>query len=287
MSGRDSKSATMSIVRRHNIKAQKKFGQNFLTDDTVLEEIVSAAGVCGEDHIIEIGPGLGTLTKLLAEDAGHVTAIEIDRQMIPVLDEVLAEYDNTRVICADVLKTDLNEIVSAWPGENVKVVANLPYYITTPIVTGLLESGIKFKSITVMVQTEVAERMQTGPGSKDYGALSLAVQYYAKPEIVVNVPPECFFPMPGVGSSVIRLDLYDKPPVDVKDPAKMFGIIKASFMQRRKTLRNSLQNNPDTRIPGDVTEAALRDMGLDPMIRGEAMTLEQFAVFSDLVENRA
>ena len=287
MSGRDSKSATMSIVRRHNIKAQKKFGQNFLTDDTVLEEIVRAAGVCGEDHIIEIGPGLGTLTKLLAEDAGHVTAIEIDRQMIPVLDEVLAEYDNTRVICADVLKTDMNEIVSAWPGENVKVVANLPYYITTPIVTGLLESGIKFKSITVMVQTEVAERMQTGPGSKDYGALSLAVQYYAKPEIVVNVPPECFFPMPGVGSSVIRLDLYDKPPVDVKDPAKMFGIIKASFMQRRKTLRNSLQNNPDTRIPGDVTEAALRDMGLDPMIRGEAMTLEQFAVFSDLVENRA
>lgn len=287
MSGRDSKSATMSIVRRHNIKAQKKFGQNFLTDDTVLEEIVRAAGVCGEDHIIEIGPGLGTLTKLLAEDAGHVTAIEIDRQMIPVLDEVLAEYDNTRVICADVLKTDLNEIVSAWPGENVKVVANLPYYITTPIVTGLLESGIKFKSISVMVQTEVAERMQTGPGSKDYGALSLAVQYYAKPEIVVNVPPECFFPMPGVGSSVIRLDLYDKPPVEVKDPAKMFGIIKASFMQRRKTLRNSLQNNPDTRIPGDVTEAALRDMGLDPMIRGEAMTLEQFAVFSDLVENRA
>ena len=282
MSG-NSKSATMNIVRSHNIKAQKKFGQNFLTDDNVLDEIVEAAGVCGEDHIIEIGPGLGTLTKRLAEKAGHVTAIEIDRQMIPVLDEVLAGYENTRVICADVLKTDMNEIAGTYPGENVKIVANLPYYITTPIVTGLLESGVHYKSITVMVQTEVAERMQTGPGSKDYGALSLAVQYYSRPEIITDVPPECFYPAPGVGSSVIRLDLYEEPPVKVNDPDKMFGIIKASFMQRRKTLANSLQNNPDTHISREKTENALEKLGLDPMIRGEALTLEQFAALSDLL----
>ena len=279
----NSKSATMNIVRSHNIKAQKKFGQNFLTDDNVLDEIVEAAGVCGEDHVIEIGPGLGTLTKRLAEKAGHVTAIEIDRQMIPVLDEVLAGYDNTRVICADVLKTDMQEIAGAYPGENVKVVANLPYYITTPIVTGLLESGVHYKSITVMVQTEVAERMQTGPGSKEYGALSLAVQYYSRPEIIIDVPPESFYPMPGVDSSVIRLDLYEEPPVSVKDPDKMFGIIKASFMQRRKTLSNALQNNPDTHIPREKTEEILNGLGLDLKIRGEALTLEQFAAFSDRV----
>ncbi|MBR3574446.1 MAG: 16S rRNA (adenine(1518)-N(6)/adenine(1519)-N(6))-dimethyltransferase RsmA [Lachnospiraceae bacterium] len=279
----NSKSATMNIVRRHNIKAQKKFGQNFLTDDNVLDEIVEAAGVGSSDHVIEIGPGLGTLTKRLAEKAGHVTAIEIDRQMIPVLDEVLSEYENTRVICADVLKTDMQEIAGMYPDENVKVVANLPYYITTPIVTGLLESGVRYKSITVMVQTEVAERMQTGPGSKEYGALSLAVQYYSKPRIIVDVPPESFYPMPGVDSSVIRLDLYEEPPVRVKDPDRMFRIIKASFMQRRKTLSNALQNNPDTHIPREKTEEILESLGLDLKIRGEALTLEQFAAFSDLV----
>lgn len=273
----------MNIVRRHNIKAQKKFGQNFLTDDNVLDEIVEAAGVGSSDHVIEIGPGLGTLTKRLAEKAGHVTAIEIDRQMIPVLDEVLSEYENTRVICADVLKTDMQEIAGMYPDENVKVVANLPYYITTPIVTGLLESGVRYKSITVMVQTEVAERMQTGPGSKEYGALSLAVQYYSKPRIIVDVPPESFYPMPGVDSSVIRLDLYEEPPVRVKDPDRMFRIIKASFMQRRKTLSNALQNNPDTHIPREKTEEILESLGLDLKIRGEALTLEQFAAFSDLV----
>lgn len=273
----------MNIVRRHNIKAQKKFGQNFLTDDNVLDEIVEAAGVGSSDHVIEIGPGLGTLTKRLAEKAGHVTAIEIDRQMIPVLDEVLSEYENTRVICADVLKTDMQEIAGMYPDENVKVVANLPYYITTPIVTGLLESGVRYKSITVMVQTEVAERMQTGPGSKEYGALSLAVQYYSKPRIIVDVPPESFYPMPGVDSSVIRLDLYEEPPVRVKDPDRMFRIIKASFMQRRKTLSNALQNNQDTHIPREKTEEILGLLGLDLKIRGEALTLEQFAAFSDLV----
>ena len=273
----------MNIVRRHNIKAQKKFGQNFLTDDNVLDEIVEAAGVGSSDHVIEIGPGLGTLTKRLAEKAGHVTAIEIDRQMIPVLDEVLSEYENTRVICADVLKTDMQEIAGMYPDENVKVVANLPYYITTPIVTGLLESGVRYKSITVMVQTEVAERMQTGPGSKEYGALSLAVQYYSKPRIIVDVPPESFYPMPGVDSSVIRLDLYEEPPVRVKDPDRMFRIIKASFMQRRKTLSNALQNNQDTHIPREKTEEILGSLGLDLKIRGEALTLEQFAAFSDLV----
>ncbi len=283
MSGSNQKSATMSIVRKHDIKAQKKYGQNFLTDDGVLDEIVEAAGVCERDHVVEIGPGLGALTKRLAEKASHVTAIEIDTQMIPVLDEVLEGFDNTRVICADVLKTDMKEIAETYPGEDVKIVANLPYYITTPIVTSLLESGIGYKSITVMVQTEVAERMQTGPGSKDYGALSLAVQYYSKPEIMIDVPPECFYPMPGVGSSVIKLDLYEEPPVKVSDPAFMFKIIKASFMQRRKTLQNALQNNPDTKISREKTSGALEKMGLDPMIRGEALTLEQFAALTDLL----
>ena len=283
MSNSNQKSATMSIVRKHDIKAQKKYGQNFLTDDGVLDEIVEAAGVCDRDHIVEIGPGLGALTKRLAEKASHVTAIEIDTQMIPVLDEVLEGFDNTRVICADVLKTDMKEIADTYPGEDVKVVANLPYYITTPIVTSLLESGINYKSITVMVQTEVAERMQTGPGSKDYGALSLAVQYYSKPEIMIDVPPECFYPMPGVGSSVIRLELYEKPPVKVSDPAFMFRIIKASFMQRRKTLQNALQNNPETKISRDKTVEALEKLGIDPMIRGEALTLEQFAALADLL----
>ncbi|MBO4908585.1 MAG: 16S rRNA (adenine(1518)-N(6)/adenine(1519)-N(6))-dimethyltransferase RsmA [Lachnospiraceae bacterium] len=283
MSNSNQKSTTMSIVRKHDIKAQKKYGQNFLTDDGVLDEIVEAAGVCDRDHIVEIGPGLGALTKRLAEKASHVTAIEIDTQMIPVLDEVLEGFDNTRVICADVLKTDMKEIADTYPGEDVKIVANLPYYITTPIVTSLLESGIHYKSITVMVQTEVAERMQTGPGSKDYGALSLAVQYYSKPEIMIDVPPECFYPMPGVGSSVIKLDLYEEPPVKVSDPAFMFRIIKASFMQRRKTLQNALQNNPDTRISREKTSGALEKLGLDPLIRGEALTLEQFAALSDLL----
>ena len=283
MSNSNQKNATMNIVRKHDIKAQKKYGQNFLTDDGVLDEIVEAAGVCDKDHIVEIGPGLGALTKRLAEKASHVTAIEIDIQMIPVLDEVLEGFDNTRVICADVLKTDMKEIAETYPGEDVKVVANLPYYITTPIVTSLLESGIHYKSITVMVQTEVAERMQTGPGSKDYGALSLAVQYYSKPEIMIDVPPECFYPMPGVGSSVIKLDLYDEPPVKVSDPEFMFRIIKASFMQRRKTLQNALQNNPDTKISRDKTVEALEKLGLDPMIRGEALTLEQFADLTDLL----
>ena len=283
MSNSNQKSTTMSIVRKHDIKAQKKYGQNFLTDDGVLDEIVEAAGVCDKDHIVEIGPGLGALTKRLAEKASHVTAIEIDTQMIPVLDEVLEGFDNTRVICADVLKTDMKEIAETYPGEDVKVVANLPYYITTPIVTSLLESGIHYKSITVMVQTEVAERMQTGPGSKDYGALSLAVQYYSKPEIMIDVPPECFYPMPGVGSSVIKLDLYEEPPVKVSNPEFMFRIIKASFMQRRKTMQNALQNNPDTKISREKTVEALEKLGLDPMIRGEALTLEQFAGLSDLL----
>ncbi|MBP5553462.1 MAG: 16S rRNA (adenine(1518)-N(6)/adenine(1519)-N(6))-dimethyltransferase RsmA [Lachnospiraceae bacterium] len=283
MSNSNQKSATMSIVRKHDIKAQKKYGQNFLTDDGVLDEIVEAAGVCDKDHIVEIGPGLGALTKRLAEKASHVTAIEIDPRMIPVLDEVLEGFENTRVICADVLKTDMKEIAETYPGEDVKVVANLPYYITTPIVTSLLESGIRYKSITVMVQTEVAERMQTGPGSKEYGALSLAVQYYSNPEIMIDVPPECFYPMPGVGSSVIKLDLYDEPPVKVTNPEFMFRIIKASFMQRRKTLQNALQNNPETKISRDRTVEALEKLGLDPMIRGEALTLKQFAALADLL----
>ncbi len=279
-----SKSATMDLVRRHNITAKKKFGQNFLTDDRVLDEIVAAAGVCENDHVIEIGPGPGALTERLAENAGFVTAIEIDPQMIPALEEILKDRTNVEVICADVMKTDMREIAYGKPGMDVKVVANLPYYITTPIITGLLESGIGYKSITVMVQTEVALRMQTGPGSKDYGALSLAVQYYSRPEIITDVPPEAFIPRPGVGSSVIRLDLYEKPPVSVSNEDLMFRIIKASFMQRRKTLQNALKNNPDVRLEGSRTVAALEKMGLDPMIRGEAMTLEQFAEFTDLID---
>jgi len=278
-----SKNSTMDIVRRHGIRAQKKYGQNFLTDEGVLDEIVEAAGVGKTDHVIEIGPGLGALTERLAENASHVTAIEIDEHMIPVLEETLAGFSNVRIICADVLKTDMQEIAGMYPDENVKVVANLPYYITTPIVMGLLESGIRYKSITVMVQTEVADRMQTGPGSKDYGALSLAVQYHSSPKIVTNVPPESFFPRPGVGSSVIRLDLYDDPPVKADDPAFMFELIKASFMQRRKTLANALQNNPQTHISREKCEKALSELGLDPMIRGEALTLEQFAALSDLL----
>ncbi len=275
---------TMNIVRKHNIRAQKKYGQNFLTDEAVLDGIVEAAGVCDHDHVIEIGPGLGALTERLAENASHVTAIEIDKQMIPVLDETLAGFDNINIICADVLKTDMKAIAETYPGEDVKVVANLPYYITTPIVMGLLESGIRYKSITVMVQTEVAERMKTGPGSKDYGALSLAVQYYSDPEIVLDVPPECFFPRPGVGSSVIRLDLYEEPPVKTSDPGFMFTLIKAAFMQRRKTLANALQNNPDTHIPREKTEEALQKLGLEPLTRGEALTLEQFAQFTDFLK---
>ena len=279
-----SKSTTAELLRRHNISARKKYGQNFLTDESVLEKIVEAAGVGADDHVIEIGPGPGALTERLAERAGKVTAIEIDSQMIPALEEVLKDYDNVQVICADVMKTDMHPVADMYPDKNLKVVANLPYYITTPIVTGLLESGIKYKSLTVMVQTEVALRMKTGPGSKDYGALSLAVQYYSRPEIITEVPPEAFIPSPNVSSTVIRLDLYDEPPVRAEDEALLFSIIKASFMQRRKTLSNALKNNPDTRIDPEKTISALKKMGLDPMIRGEALTLEQFAVFSDLVK---
>ena len=273
----------MNIVRKHNIRAQKKYGQNFLTDEGVLDGIVEAAGVCGEDHVVEIGPGLGSLTKKLAEQASHVTAIEIDKQMIPVLEEELAGFDNINVICADVLKTDLNAIADTYPGECVKVVANLPYYITTPIVTGLLESGIHFKSITVMVQTEVAERMQVGPGTKDYGALSLAVQFYAEPEIVANVPPNCFIPRPTVGSAVIRLRRYSEPPVKVKDEKKMFSLIRASFNQRRKTLVNGLTNASELELTKERVTGALEKMGLSETIRGEALTLAQFAELSDLL----
>ena len=237
---------TIEIIQKHGFMFQKKFGQNFLIDTRVLEKIVAAAGVTKDDCVLEIGPGIGTLTQYLAEAAGHVIAVEIDRNLIPILEETLAEHENVTVVNQDILKTDIKGLADAYHGGRpLKVVANLPYYITTPIVMSLLEGEDLVDSITVMVQKEVAERMMEGPGSKEYGALSLAVQYYARPEIVANVPPNCFIPRPNVGSAVIRLTKHETPPVQVKDPKKMFQLIRASFNQRRKTLPNGIGNAPE------------------------------------------
>ena len=235
---------TIAILQKYNFNFQKKFGQNFLIDTRVLERIIESAEITKEDCVLEIGPGIGTMTQYLAEAAREVVAVEIDKNLIPILqNDTLAEYDNVTIINDDILKVDINKIVKEKnDGKPIKVVANLPYYITTPIIMGLFESHVPLKSITIMVQKEVADRMQVGPGTKDYGALSLAVQYYAKPEIVANVPPNCFIPRPNVGSAVIRLTRHEKPPVEVKDEAYMFALIRASFNQRRKTLLNGLTN---------------------------------------------
>lgn len=273
---------TIEVLQRHNFTFQKKYGQNFLVDPNVLERVMDAAGVSGEDCVLEIGPGIGTMTQLLAERAGKVVAVEIDRNLIPILEETLAPYSNVTVINEDILKLDVEETIRVrGEGRPVKVVANLPYYITTPIIMSLLEGGAPLESITVMVQKEVAERMQAGPGTKDYGALSLAVQYYSRPEVVANVPPNCFIPRPNVGSAVIRLTRYGTPPVQAADPGKLFAVIRASFNQRRKTLANSLANAPGLPASRERVAGILEEMGLPAMIRGEALTLEQFAALSD------
>lgn len=275
---------TIEILQKYNFNFQKKFGQNFLIDTSVLDRIIRAAEIRSEDCVLEIGPGIGTMTQYLAENAGQVVAVEIDKNLIPILEETLAGYDNVTVVNDDILKVDINEIVERKNGGRpVKVVANLPYYITTPIIMGLFEKHVPLKSITVMVQKEVAERMQVGPGTKDYGALSLAVQYYAKPEVVANVPPNCFIPRPGVGSAVIRLTRHTEPPVYVEDESKMFALIRASFGQRRKTLVNGLVNAPELGISKERVQTVLEEMNLPPMIRGEALTLEQFAELSNRI----
>ena len=277
---------TIEVLQKHKFNFQKKFGQNFLIDTHVLERIMDAAEITKEDCVVEIGPGIGTMTQYLAERAGEVVAVEIDKNLIPILKETLADYDNVTVINEDILKVDLNQIVQEKNGgKPVKVVANLPYYITTPIIMGLFENQVPLKSITIMVQKEVADRMQVGPGTKDYGALSLAVQYYAKPEIVANVPPNCFIPRPNVGSAVIKLTRYEQPPVMVKDEKFMFSLIRASFNQRRKTLVNGLTNAQNLSVTKEKVAAALEEMQLSPTVRGEALTLEQFARLSDLLKS--
>ena len=275
---------TIEIIQKYEFMFQKKFGQNFLIDTHVLEKIISSAGVTKEDCVLEIGPGIGTMTQYLAENARQVVAVEIDKNLIPILGETLADYDNVTIINEDILKVDIKAIAEKYnDGRPIKVVANLPYYITTPIIMGLFESGVPIDKITVMVQKEVADRMQEGPGSKDYGALSLAVQYYAEPEIVANVPPNCFIPRPNVGSAVIRLTRHKEMPVQVKDAEHMFRIIRASFNQRRKTLQNGLNNSPEIPYSKEKILEAIERMGLPATVRGEALSLAQFAELSDIL----
>ena len=284
--------ATAQVIKKYGFSFQKKFGQNFLIDANILEKIIASAEITKEDCVIEIGPGIGTMTQYLAENAREVVAVEIDKNLIPILEDTLKEYENVSILNEDILKVDLNRLVKEKNnGRPIKVVANLPYYITTPIIMGLFESHVPLSSITIMVQKEVADRMQVGPGTKDYGALSLAVQYYAKPEIMLNVPPACFMPRPHVGSAVIRLTRFEEPPVKTQDERKMFSIIRAAFNQRRKTLANALTNGlAYTNEEGKVIHVsrkevceALEKMGLSQTIRGEALSLEQFARLSNLL----
>ena len=271
---------TIEIIQKYNFAFQKRFGQNFLIDGHVIGKIIRAAEITKDDVVLEIGPGIGTMTQYLAEAAGEVFAVEIDKNLLPILAETLAEYDNVTVVNEDILKVDIATLTGGRP---VKVVANLPYYITTPIIMGLFENHIPATSITVMVQKEVAERMQAGPGGKDYGALSLAVQYYAEPYIVANVPPICLMPRPNVGSAVIRLTRHSEPKIVVKDEKFMFKLIRASFNQRRKTLQNGINNSAELSIGKDAVVEALRKIGLPESIRGEALSLAQFAELSDLL----
>ncbi len=276
---------TIAVLQKYNFVFQKKFGQNFLIDTHVLDKIIRAAQIKEDDCVLEIGPGIGTMTQYLACAARRVIAVEIDRALIPILEDTLDGYENVRIINEDVLKVDIAKLAEEEnSGRPIKVVANLPYYITTPIIMGLFENHVPIKSITVMVQKEVADRMQTGPGSKDYGALSLAVQYYSKPYIVANVPPNCFMPRPKVGSAVIRLERHEKPPVQVQDEKLMFRIIRASFNQRRKTLANGLKNSAELDFTKEEIEEAILALGKGPSIRGEALTLAEFARLSDLLE---
>ena len=275
---------TIEVIKKYEFCFQKKFGQNFLIDGHVLDKIIAGAGVTKDDMVLEIGPGIGTMTQYLAEAAGKVVAVEIDRNLLPILQETLADYDNVKVIHADVLSLDLEKLVQEENGGRpIKVVANLPYYITTPINMALFEQHVPLANVTVMVQKEVAARMKSGPGSKDYGALSLAVQYYAEPYIVANVPCNCFMPRPNVDSAVIRLTRYEEPPVQVKDEKMLFKIIRASFNQRRKTLQNGLNNSSELNFTKDQIAAAIAEAGFSPSVRGEALTLEQFAKLTDIL----
>ena len=272
---------TAEIIEKYRFSFQKKFGQNFLIDSNILEKIVDSAELTEQDCVLEIGPGIGTMTQYLAEQAREVIAVEIDKNLIPILEETLGDYDNLTVINEDILKVDINRIVQERNGGRpIKVVANLPYYITTPIIMALFEKHIPLQSITIMVQKEVADRMQVGPGTKDYGALSLAVQYYSKPEIVARVPASCFIPRPNVDSTVIRLERYDEPPVEVADESYLFAVIRASFNQRRKTLVNGLTNAGNLGVSRPDVEKVLAEMELSPTVRGETLTLEQFAELS-------
>ena len=278
---------TIDVLQKYHFNFQKKFGQNFLIDTHVLEKIISAANITKKDMVLEIGPGIGTMTQYLAEAAGKVIAVEIDRNLIPILGETLGSYENVTVINEDVMKLDIAELAERENGGRpIKVVANLPYYITTPIIMGLFEKHVPLESITVMVQKEVAERMQTGPGNKDYGALSLAVQYYAEPYIVANVPPNCFMPRPKVGSAVIRLTCHEKPPVEVRDEKLMFDIIRASFNQRRKTLVNGLNNSPVLDFSKEEILQAVESLGKGAGVRGEALALEEFAALSNALSEK-
>lgn len=276
---------TIAVLQKYQFNFQKKFGQNFLIDLHVLEKIMDAAGVGKEDCVLEIGPGIGTMTQMLAERARKVIAVEIDDHLIPILQDTLSAYDNVKLIHQDILKLDLSKLIEEENDNRpVKVVANLPYYITTPIIMGLFEAGVPLESITVMVQKEVADRMKSGPGSKDYGALSLAVQYYSSPSLAANVPPNCFIPRPNVGSAVICLHRHEEPPVQVHNEKLMFRLIRASFNQRRKTMLNSLNNSPELSFDKEQISTALEQIGLKSNIRGEALTLEQFAALSNALE---
>ena len=283
-----SRKSTAEIIEKYHFSFQKKFGQNFLVDSSILDRIIESAQITKEDCVLEIGPGIGTMTQRLAEEARAVVAVEIDRNLLPVLADTLSAYENVTVINADILKLDLNRIVEEHNGGRpIKVVANLPYYITTPIIMALFEKKVPLHSVTIMVQKEVADRMRVGPGTKDYGALSLAVQYYAKPEIVTKVPAGCFMPKPNVDSAVIRLTRYEKPPVEVEDEAWLFAVIRASFNQRRKTLANGLANAGYPGIGRRQVEEVLSAMGLAAAVRGETLTLEQFAELSDRLAKRS
>lgn len=275
---------TIEILKKYQFNFQKRFGQNFLIDSNILTKIVESAEITRDDFVLEIGPGIGTMTQYLAESAREVVAVEIDKSLIPILADTLSSYNNVTVINEDILKVDIGKLVQERnQGEPIKVVANLPYYITTPIIMGLFESHVPLKSITIMVQKEVADRMQVGPGTKDYGALSLAVQYYARPEVVTYVSPACFIPKPNVGSAVIKLDRYEKPPVDTENEAFLFAVIKAAFNQRRKTLANGLGNAGGLGVTRQQAEEALLQMQLSPTIRGEALTLQEFADLSNIL----
>ncbi len=274
---------TIEVLQKYNFTFQKKFGQNFLIDTHVLDKIISSAEITKEDFVLEIGPGIGTMTQYLACAARKVVAVEIDKALIPILEDTLSDYDNVEVINEDVLKLDIDKLAKEQnDGKPIKVVANLPYYITTPIIMGLFENHVPIESITVMVQKEVADRMQVGPGTKDYGALSLAVQYYSKPYIVANVPPNCFMPRPNVGSAVIRLTAHETRPVEVVDEKLMFKLVRASFNQRRKTLQNGLNNSPEIQFTKEEIIKAIEELGRGASIRGEALTLEEFAKLANI-----